>query len=186
MSEKSQEGKIAAQMRERLLVNRTGKMTSDQWLDIVLQPLTTLLVLMIPLSVVLLPIFLRLAFRIWVIVPLLFVMFVATILARGYRYARAPVYFATLTPGTSSTMTRFLRRAVTLYDAEGHGLHFKKWLAPRPPLKDGQPYIVYYLKDHDTNIILSLAPAHHPDAEKWQPTEMFEARLKRRTQNGKR
>jgi hypothetical protein len=52
------------------------------------------------------------------------------------------------------------------------------------PLRSGERYLVYYLKDAETNVLLSIAPADHEDAAQWQPSSLYEARLKRRTRAG--
>jgi len=100
---------------------------------------------------------------------------------RAYHYAHLPVYFATLTLRPAATPARLFHRPVTFYDEKtGLTLQGKKWLSPRPHLVADQDYIVYYLNDHGNTIILSLAPANHPDVEHWQPTEQFQTRLQQR------
>jgi hypothetical protein len=178
---KPQKDAVVSEMRARLLTNRNGKMTPGQWLDIVLYPVMTTMVVLIPLSVVMLPVFFRLTFRLWAVGPILVLVFLYVFITRAYRYARAPIHFATLTSRRSALPVRLFWKSITLYDENGEGLKFGKWLAPRPALKGGQDYIVYYLKDHDSHIVLSLAPADHPDVRLWQPTNLFEQRLARRT-----
>ena len=182
---KSKKDVVVSEMRARLLANRNGKMTPGQWLDMVLYPVMTLMVVMIPLSVVLLPVLFRIALRLWTVGPILLLVFAYVFISRAYRYARAPIHFATLTPRRTTLPVRLFWKSITLYDEDGSGLKFGKWLAPRPSLKGDQAYIVYYLKDQDSHIVLSLAPANHPDVKLWQPTNLFEQRMARRRKQSK-
>jgi hypothetical protein len=184
MSKESKQNNIVVPaMRERLMVNRTGKMTANQWLDIVIHPIVTMLVLFIPLSVVLMPFMMRAMMRLAIILPILLLFFAAPFIVRAFKYARAPIYFEMLTASSDSSPLRAFWRSVSFHDKSKNELRFGKWLAPRPKLKKEQPYLVYYLKDPKQDIVLSIAPADHPDAGRWQPTSIFESRFRKRTQN---
>jgi hypothetical protein len=71
-------------------------------------------------------------------------------------------------------------KAEIFYDEAGQTMRFYKRLAPAAPHKAGQRYLIYYLKDRDGQILLSIAPAEHPDAAGWQPSPAFQARLAQR------
>jgi hypothetical protein len=176
---------VSNEMRTLLAVNRTGKIASAQRRDIVIAPLMTLLVWAIPLSVVFLPMVLRMTVRLQVILPIVIVLYGGTMIYRAIHYSRASVQVATLTSSSSVASFWTFVRAVKLHDESGNVLQFGLWLAPRIQLKRKQAYLVYYLLDGDSNILLSIAPADHPDADQWQPSEQLKKKMERRTQNGK-
>ncbi len=165
--------------RARLLVNRHGKLTTDQWKDMVTEPLVTVGLLLLPGVIILGP---RLGAFIWggfAAVTLLAL--AALLIGRGRRYARAPVHFSVLHTGSSVRAFWAFWKPLTLYTAAGDTVQFGKRLTPYNRLQPNRDYLVYYLKDRDTNVLLSLAPADHPDADLWQPSEVFQERLARRS-----
>lgn len=184
--ESKQKNIVVPAMRERLMVNRTGKLTTNQWVDIVTYPLVSMLVLFIPLSVVLMPFMMRAMMRLAIILPILLLFFAIPFMIRAFKYARVPVYYGILTASSDSSPLRAFWRSVSFHDEDKNEQRFGKWLAPRPKLKKEQSYLVYYLKDPKQDIVLSIAPADHPDAERWQPTRIFESRFERRTQSWNR
>jgi hypothetical protein len=167
-------------MRERLMTNRVGKLTPNQWMDIVTYPLVSLLVFMVPAGFVLLPFMVRMVFRMWVILPVLLLILAAVLVIRAFRYARKPVHFETLHARDGSTPMLMFWKPVWLMSEAGEKRRFTKWLAPRIALDRDRAYHVYYLKEQDDHILLSIVPADHPDSERWQPTSDFEQRLANR------
>lgn len=180
--EKPKREKLSPEMRSRLLTNRHGRLTADQWKDMVMEPLITLLVLLIPGVFILGP---RLGalmvggFWLFALTGLLAV--VASLVFRAQRYARAPVHFAILNAGDDFQPFWMFWKPQVLYTEAGNSIHFQKRLSPHVRLQRGERYLVYYLKDAQTNVLLSLAPASHPDADMWQPTERFGDRFSRRS-----
>lgn len=171
---------VPRDMRQRLLTNRQGKLTTDQWRDIVTEPLSAILILLGPVLVVLgarLLLNIRGFFFILLVVAL--VVTVPT-LFRAFRYARAPVNFAELYAGDRPVAHLFFWQPLELYTPKGEALRFKKRLAPRLPLQPNQAYLVYYLQDPKDKVLLSYAPARHPDSDSWRPGESFDSRKKRR------
>ncbi|HEX2908734.1 MAG TPA: hypothetical protein VHO69_17820 [Phototrophicaceae bacterium] len=168
-------------MRARLLVNRHGKLTSDQWKDMVMEPLTTLVLVLFPGVVILGP---RLGAFIWggfTFVTLAALVVLAVSLAtRARRYARAPIHFIQLRAGKHNPPFWAYWKPTTLYDDSGTPWRFGKRLAPYLRLQPDASYLIYYLQEAETNVLLSLAPAEHPDAELWQPSTNFERRLTQR------
>ena len=169
--------KILPEMRERLLTNSTGKLTVSQWTDIVTQPIVSLLILLVPLTFII-P---RLiwGFGVWMIGFLLLIL-IGVILMRAFRYARLPVQFEKMQAEADSAPFWMIWRGSVLADDAGKQMRFNSRLAPPPRLKRQTTYDVFYLRDNDRLILLSIAPANHPDAKRWQPTKAFETRLKRR------
>lgn len=169
--------KIVPEMRERLLINSTGKLTVSQWMDIVTQPIVSLMILLVPLTFIL-P---RLiwGFGLWMI-GLLLIVLIGVIVMRAFRYARLPVQFGRMQAKGDSAPIWMVWRGSVLTDEAGKLFRFNSRLSPPPRLKQDSTYDVYYLRDNERLILLSVAPATHPDAKRWQPNKSFETRLKRR------
>lgn len=178
--DKNTDNSVNEHMRARLLVNRHGKLTADQWKDMVTEPLVTLGLLLVPGILVLGP---RLGAFIWggfALVTLAALIALGVSLAlRARRYARAPIHFAVLRPVNSPPFWAFWQPL--LFDTEtGEQQQFGKRLAPYTRLQRDRHYLVYFLEEANTKVLLSLAPADHPDAALWQPSSHFESRLKQR------
>lgn len=167
-------------MRARLLTNRHGKLTSDQWKDMVTEPLATLGLLLLPAVVILGP---RLGAFIWggfVLVSLGALIVLGAMLAlRARRYARAPVHFAVLRAGNSPPFWAFWRPLV-FHTETGAEQRFGKRLAPYTRLQRNREYLVYFLREDAADVLLSLAPVDHPDAALWQPSAYFQDRFAQR------
>ncbi|GAB4519642.1 MAG: hypothetical protein OHK0046_28820 [Anaerolineae bacterium] len=176
---------VVPEMRERLSANRSGKLLPSQWLDIVMQPIITLLLLIVPVTVIGLPILPRLAVALfrggWIVILLVIVVLVVSFMIRAARYARMPVQYGVFSTRSDSLPPVWMFwRAIRLYDEAGSMTRFSKRLCPRPLLLPDQQIIVYFLKEAEDNVLLSTAPADHPDVDLWQPDRYFEARLRRR------
>jgi hypothetical protein len=173
---------VVPEMRDRLLVNRHGRLHPGQWIDMIMAPVITLLALIVPLGFFVLPrLFLALRLGGLVVALILLAAVAYTVLSRAYRYARAPVYFAVMNaPGDVLPGSSFWR-GLTLTDAAGGAVRFRKRLAPAPRLKRGEHYLVYFLREPAGNVLLSIAPESHAEVEGWRPSSVFEARFKRRT-----
>lgn len=168
-------------MRARLLSNRDGRLTPGQWRDMVTEPLVMLLLLLVP--------------GIMIVGPRLFIgagwliglgglaALAVVLLLRAQRYARLPVHYAVLSAADEFRPFWMFWKAQTFYTEAQKPLRFHKSLAPYLPLRGGERYLVYYLKDAGTNVLLSLAPADHVEASQWQPSPLFEARFKRRSRS---
>jgi hypothetical protein len=172
---------VSKEMRARLLTNRDGKLTTDQWKDMIIDPIVKLLVLMAPIVIFLGPWIFRFTARGFLLgfVIILLALFIPLIF-RARRYARAPVHFATLNSGSSPLASWLFWRPDILYTETGQAIKFGKRLAPFTILKPDTPYLVYYLSEHGDNVLLSLAPADHTDADQWQPSAFFHARQAQR------
>lgn len=173
---------VSREMRVRLRVNRDGKMTADQWKDMVTQPLVVLLLLLVPIVIFLGPRLAAFSIRglIYALIAIVLVVGVPMI-ARAYRYARSPVQFAHLYSGGGPQLPWRIWRPVVLYTSAGKPVKFKRRLAPYLPLEPNSPYLVYYLHEPKGHVLLSMAPAEHDDIVQWQPTKSFELRQAQRT-----
>lgn len=184
MADSTPSDPVVPEMRHRLAANKSGKMTAGQWLDIVLQPLTPLLLLILPAGFILLPRLMLMVARGGWMLLLGIVLFLSWgFIVRARRYARAPLHFAEMRAEHGSPPVWMFWRPLVLVDKDGKWYNFGKRLAPRPILQRGQQCIVYYLNDVDGYVLLSIAPADHPDVEKWRPDRNFFARFEHRSRN---
>ncbi|MEO8608612.1 MAG: hypothetical protein ABI690_12050 [Chloroflexota bacterium] len=175
---KSKRDPVTADMRARLSTNREGKLTSTQWKEIVTEPIATLLLLLVPTIIFLRArIFYFVAGGGWLIGVAAVVILIGVILMRAGRYARAPIHTGTFRAAEQFRPFWMFWKAEIFFDEAGRTVRFNKRLAPASPHKTDEQYLIYYLKDGDGQILLSIAPASHPDAAGWQPSPAFQARL---------
>lgn len=169
---------LTPDMRDRLLANRDGKLTADQWLSVVTKPLLQMLLLFGLGVVVFGPRMLLLTARWWWIgLILIGVLFVLPLVLRAQRYARLPIHFTRL---FADVPFRPWWRPTIFYTEADEPVEFKRRLAPSMPLRIDGEYLVYYLEDGSQRVLLSLAPADHEDAEQFLPTDRFKLRFNRR------
>ena len=168
-------------MRQRLESNRNGVIATDQWLDLVTEPLVVLLLVLAPALVVLGPRFTMFAvtLRMPVLLILGLLALVTPIVLRARRYARARIKFAVLNADQNVAAPLMFWRPQRFETKNGQPVRFSKRLSPPMYFRPGSPYLVYYLEDKGSNVLLSVAPADHADAEKWRPTKFFELRQSR-------
>jgi hypothetical protein len=172
---------VTPEMRNRLLANRDGKLTPDQWLSIVTKPLLWTLMLLGLAVVVFGPRMLLLTARFWWLgLILLVALILVPLMLRARRYARLPLQFARL---YADVPFRPWWRPMVFYTEADEPVAFKRRLAPSINLRIDSEYLVYYLQDGGERVLLSLAPSDHEDAEKFLPTEQFKLRFSRRTQS---
>lgn len=175
---------INPEMANRLAENRDGRLTSHQWLTIVTEPLTLLLLLSLPLILIAGPRLFLLSLRGGRIISILLILLPVVIIPlvfRAWRYARVPLKHTVLYSDATPSSRWLFWRPPVLYHADGNPAHFRKRLAPYTPLEPNQSYIVYYMQDGDQDVLLSLAPANHRYAERWQPSTSFHTRHQHRT-----
>lgn len=180
--EKPKRDLVTPDMQKLLLTNRDGKLSAGQWRDMITEPLVTLLLVMTPGIMILGPRFSSFILGgFWIISGLAVLGIAVTVIFRAQRYARLPVHFEVFYAGNEFRPFWLFWRPQTLYTRADKPIKFAKSLAPYMPLEPGAPYLVYYLKDTTSNVLLSIAPAEHPEAAKWQPSGVFESRFKRRS-----
>ncbi len=172
---------VTDSMRQRLQTNRDGRIATDQWLDLVTEPLVTLLLLLTPAILILGP---RFRFFLTLPLPIIVVLALAALLVplllRARRYARAPIHFDVLYAEDNPRPPWRFWRPQAFEMKDGGTVRFYKRLAPFMYFRPGYPYLVYYLEDGGGYVLLSVAPADHADAEKWYPSKFFELRRSRR------
>lgn len=163
---------VSRAMRQRLAANREGRLTAEQWRDLVSEPLAPLLILLIPGVFIAGPLLGRLLLGRGVLVALLIALVVIAVpLAfRVWRYSNPVIEHDTLYTGPSAVTRWLFWRAETLYTASGDPVRFRRRVAPFTILRPNTAYLVYYLQEPTTLVLLSLAPVDHPDAALWQPS----------------
>jgi hypothetical protein len=173
---------IPDEMRVRLLANRNGKLTTQQYKDVITAPLATLFLMLTPLIIILGARFAILLTRgLWILLLVGIVALLVPLILRARRYARAPVHFAVLNAGSHPRPFWQFWKPQVMQTQAGEAVQFHSRLAPYLPLKINCDYLVYYLEEPGGSILLSLAPVDHPDAENWRPTTVFDTRFKDRT-----
>jgi hypothetical protein len=173
---------VSEETRERLAVNREGALTTRQWLDLVTEPLTGILLLIAPAILI---IGLRVAPGLRISIPLLVIIGLGLLawmlIARARRYARMPIsfgrFFADVRP---RPMWQFWRPTM-FYRENDDPIIFNAWQPPRAPLRFNAEYLIYYMEDGKRRTILSIAPADHEEAKRWLPTPQFHERYNRRS-----
>jgi len=172
---------VTSDMGARLAANRDGKLTPQQWKDIVTEPLVTVLLWMVPAIMIFRGrLFLWAAAGGGLVGLVLVAALVGVILLRARRYARAPIHVGVFRAGDQFRPFWMFWKAEIYYDEAGAPVRFYQRLAPYKRPQRGERYLIYYLKDRKGGVLLSIAPAKHPDATRWQPTPAFQTRHMRR------
>jgi hypothetical protein len=171
-------------MRLWLLHNRHGRMTSDQWLILVTEPLLPIILLIIPVLAVAAHPAGRLLWRAggvarWLL-PVLALAVLVMLLLRARRYAGMALQQAVFYGQNPAPFAQRWRRKTTLLNTLGHPFSFDNIATPSITLSPDAAYLVYYLEERSRRVLLSLAPLEHEDAEQWQPSEQFLQRQAKR------
>lgn len=156
-------------MRARLVANAQGKLTAEQRRDLVTEPLTPLLILLIP-GVILGSNLLGRALlgRTLVLIVLgVLVIFAVPMVIRAWRYSNPDIQSAVLYTGANGVDRWLFWRAEVLYTDKGDPMKFRRRVAPITILKPNSAYRVYYLDEPVGLVLLSIAPVDHPDAPTW-------------------
>jgi hypothetical protein len=170
-------GTVTPDMQARLAANRDGKLTGQQWKEMVTEPLATMLLLLVP-GIILLRarVFYFVAGGGWLIGLLVLAVLVGMLLLRANRYARAPIHVGYFQADEQFRPFWMFWKAEAFKDDAGNKVRFFKRLAPAAVRRAGERYLIYYLKDGEGNVLLSIAPADHPNASRWGPSPAFQTR----------
>jgi hypothetical protein len=161
---------VSKAMQARLRANREGRLHRQQYLDLIAQPLVIGLLLFVPAVFI---IGARLTYlvvsRTWRLAMIAFIVYLALrMVIQAVRFTRAQIQFAILR-GTPHITAPW--RPQPLETEGGDLLRFQTRLAPPLRIQADERYLVYYLKDGDRLVLLSLAPVNHPRAEQWYPAQ---------------
>ena len=174
---KPQANVVSAAMRERLLKNRDGRLHKGQWSSVITEPITILLMLAAPAILIIGPRFKYLfALNLWLLLLLIVAVIGVPAYRRARRYRAAPMKFAVLRSPVVLHSRLMIWKEDEFLDDQGQLVRFRQRLAPSMRLMPDRAYLVYYLVDRGKNVLLSLAPADHPQARDWYPTRNFARR----------
>ena len=165
----SRSDQLSREARNDLKRNREGKLSSRQWLQLITEPITTLLLLAVPL--ILLVARYGVAGR--VIVLVLVAGFVLTIGMRALLFARAKLSYRILYAEGLPARWKFWRKA-TFASRAGDPVRFDHRLGERLKLKPDQALHVYYVEAGGRRILLNMIPERHPQADLAEPSDSFE------------
>lgn len=161
--------KLSRETRKDLKRNRDGRLSSRQWLQLITEPLTTLLLLSVPLILI--------AGRYGpagrLIVIALIGAFVLTMAMRAWRFARVKLCYRLLyTDGLGSRWK--LWRKTTLASKSGESIRFDHRVSGRLKFEPDQALHTYFVEAGGRRILLAALPKRHPDAELAEPSAHFE------------
>ena len=157
-------------MRERLLANRRGKLHSDQWRELVMEPLITIMLLMVP-AIILLRSFLLTLFvgGLWMVGVGALVVVTVMLFRRARRYSRVQIYSAVFRAPERLPSKWMIWKPIILTALDGQVFAIKHSLAPDKRFQANQEYLVYYIKSVDGLNLLSFSPTDHLDIDSWRP-----------------
>jgi hypothetical protein len=158
---------VTPMMRACLELNRRGKLHPVQRRELMIDPLVRVLILSVPAILLLRSVLFSL-----LVGPGLLLLLGGILLLLGWmawlrRQAnRQQIYVARW------HLTRVMRLSVgfEFTDQDDQVICFRRSLAPRIPLRQGERYLLYYFKQEERRTLLSLAPLDHPDGESFEPS----------------
>jgi hypothetical protein len=166
--------RVSPQMRERLQANRRGKLHNEQWREVVMEPLITIMLLMVP-AIILLRSFLLTLFvgGLWMVGVGAVLVAGVMLFMRARRYARVPVFFSVLRAPDQLPSRWMFWKPIVFAAPDGTVLPFKHSLAPDKRFQANQEYLVYYIKSVEGSTLLSFAPSDHLESNTWRPSKDF-------------
>jgi hypothetical protein len=166
--------RVSPQMRERLQANRRGKLYNEQWREVVMEPLVTVLLLMVPAIILLRSFLLTLVVGgLWMVGIGALVVTGVMLFLRARRYARVPVYFGIFRAPDTLPSKWMYWKPIVLAASDGTQVSFKHNLASDKRFQANQEYLVYYMKANEGIILLSFAPTDHLESDSWRPAKDF-------------
>lgn len=161
--------KLPRETRDNLKRNREGRLSSRQWLQLITEPLTTLLLLSAPLILI--------AARYGpagrLIVIALLGAFVLTMAMRALRFARVKLCYRVLFVDGPQSRWKLWRKTA-LASKSGEAITFDHRLSGRLRLEPDQALHTYYVEAGGRRILLTAVPKRHPDSELAEPSIHFE------------
>lgn len=151
--------------------NRDGKLSSRQWMELITEPMISLMLLSVPL--ILLVGRFGIAGR--YIVLLVVVGFVIMTLLRAIRFSRVKLTYRVLFAEQSYPRWMFWRKT-TLTTKSGESVRFHYHVVRKLDLPQNEALSVYYIVVADRLILLSAISQKHPQAHIAEPTPVFTRR----------
>ena len=148
--------------------NRDGRLSSRQRVELITEPLATLMLLSVPLILI--------AGRYGpagrAVVLALVAGFVITIALRLLRFSRVKLCYRILFAERLHPRWMFWRKT-TLTDRAGAAFRFDQRLSRKTKIKPDQSLHVYYVEVAGRRILLNMTPRDHPQADLAEPSEGF-------------
>ena len=148
--------------------NREGRLSSRQRVELVTEPLATLMLLSVPL--ILIAGRYGPAGRVFVLA--LVAGFILTMIMRALRFARVKLCYRVLFAERLRSRWLFWRKT-TLTDKSGEQVRFDHRLSRKIKMKPDQSAHVYYVEAAGRRILLNMTPRDHPQAELAEPSDSF-------------
>jgi len=150
--------------------NRDGRLSKRQWLELITEPVTQLLLLSVPLILI----SGRYGPAGRMVVLAIVLGFLAMIVFRAIRFSRVKLHYRVLY--VENTHPRWmLWRKTKLMTKTGNPIKFDHRLSSKLRLEKDQAVMVYYIEVSDRRILVSFLPEKHPQASSALPTRLFSA-----------
>ncbi len=148
--------------------NRDGRLSTRQWLELITEPVVSLLLLSVPLVLI----FGRYGMAGRILVLALIAGFLATIVLRALRFARVKLCYRVLYAERLQPRWKFWRKTV-LTSRAGEPVRFQQKIAGKLKIKPDDALHVYFVSVGDRSILVSMIPQEHPKAELAEPSDDF-------------
>jgi hypothetical protein len=159
---------LSEDIKKDLERNRNGRLSTRQWIELITEPLTTLLLLSVPL--ILISGRYGPAGRLFVLAIVLG--FVVMIVMRAIRFSRVKLHYRILY--VEHLYPRWqVWRNTKLMTKSGKPIQFNHQLSHKQPLQKDQALMVYYIEVGDRRVLVSCLPQKHPKASSAIPASLF-------------
>ena len=148
--------------------NREGRLSTRQWIALTTEPLTTLLLLSVPIILI----FGRYGVAGRALALALIGGFALTIVLRAFRFARVKLCYRVLYSAESNSRWRFWRKP-RFSDQFGETVPFDKGLVKATKAPRDRAFRVYFFELAKRRVLISLIDDSHPKADLAQPSEEF-------------
>lgn len=151
--------------------NREGRLSTRQWLALVTEPLTTLLLLSVPIILL----FGRYGMAGRLLALALIGGFALTILLRALRFARVKLCYRILYAAQPEARWRFWRKA-NFTDGDGERVRFDKRLVRLAKAPSDTAMRLYFFELAGRRVLISAIDDAHPKADLAEPSDEFARR----------
>lgn len=148
--------------------NREGRLSTRQWLELITEPVVSLLLLSVPLVLI----FGRYGMAGRLLVLALIAGFLATIVLRAIRFARVKLCYRVLYAEQLQPRWKFWRKTV-LTSRAGDTVRFQHKIAGKLKIKPDDALHVYFVSAGDRSILVSMISQEHPKADLAEPSADF-------------
>lgn len=148
--------------------NRDGRLSTRQWLELAAEPLTTLLLLSVPLALLLG----RYGMGGRLLLLALVAGFILTIALRAFRFSRVKLCYRILYPEANHARWLFWKKTV-FASKSGEAVRFHKRIAGKIKLQPDRAMCVYYFDFGERRVLVSMIPEEHPKADLAEPSAAF-------------